>query len=59
MNEGKTDELHIRMKPSTKAAIREATRRRGCSVTKLVTDGALREAGRELARAQRQEAADE
>lgn len=52
MKERKTEDVHIKVTPRTKAALVEAARRRRVSLTRLLTDAGLREAGQELAREQ-------
>lgn len=47
----RTEQIHIKASPSEKEALRETARRRGISLSELMRESALREAGRELARA--------
>lgn len=41
MKERKTEDVHIKVTPSTKADLKEATRRRRVSLTRLLTDADL------------------
>lgn len=58
MDEPKSADLHIRMRPSVKEALKETARRRGTTVTDLLTEAGLREAGQELAREHREDETD-
>lgn len=52
--ETRSQQIHIAVNPSTKQALQEAARRRRVSLSELLRDAGLREAGKELRREQRE-----
>lgn len=54
VKERRSDQIHVAVTPSTKQALKEAARRRRVSLSELLRDAGLREAGKELRRGQRE-----